>query len=320
MAIVSRVVLVPDFTRLNPYIANWSEAAGLQPCMHISRENYANTIFNRQWLRANRDGIDAIHLHWKFDRDNPLATILAFRECHRLGIKLIWTAHEVRAHDNTGSPWSFIIKLALARYADRVVAHTEHAAETVKRTLCYRSQPIVVEFPDYSISRLTKAIAKSQLGENRFLYLCFGAIKPYDESKLDAVLWIAGEMPRHNAATLRVSKSGVVIQTAPLSETQLSILVGAADVCILPYLWGTTSGALSYARHYGKLTIVSNARCFDSKHPNQISFATRKDLKHALNLARMISQENDISSPRNVDLLEYRTRVRNVYDFEWLKG
>jgi len=239
----------------------------------------------------------------------------------------LWTAHEVFPHDESGFLTSLLTKWFLFKVADRIIVHCHNTEEVLRRYFGREKSIIYIEHPDYDIDFYTKSDAKSILNENRFMFLCFGNMKPYKGfqqavnafpgDSIDKSLWIVGEMPSSNPASLSINKNGVVLHTGPATKRELELIVGAADVCILPYKWCTASGALTYLKQYGKPIIISNARCLQMEgYPYGIlRFGTTSDLRNAMISSINIAHENNLTLERNINNPIYKAKASSIYNF-----
>ncbi len=149
------------------------------------------------FLRANAGRINAIHIQWApeqiwrcrgssaWARARGLAGFWKYlRLARSLGIRVIWTLHDVEHHEGSGRLDEFGYRL-LARRADLCIVHDEWAAEQfVQRFGGARERVCVMEHGNYDGVFPTAApragtLAKFGIDPARRVLLCQGNIRPY---------------------------------------------------------------------------------------------------------------------------------------------
>jgi glycosyltransferase involved in cell wall biosynthesis len=260
-----------------------------------------------------RPEIDAIHFHWPeyawrldsarlFGQWRGVIGFARFlRHARTLGLRVIWTAHNLRAHEST---WTDMVGLtALARASDMVIVHGALAARQVRTpgrivTMPHGNYDGVYPVPLSRDETLTALGLKPGLPTLALV----GALRPYKgiDHAIEAVAALGGRVqlvvagtpkPGFDLRTLLATASrtkwlGVLAQ--PLSDQEFANIVNAADGVVLPYTRLTTSGVLLAAWTLGRGVITSREPYFTdmlTAHPNAGHLTTGLD---AAALARAI--------------------------------
>ena len=146
-----------------------------------------------RWLWRNARNIDILHIHWpSFLYESPnarhrwkrLATVLAyFRLAKALGIKLVWTLHNVMPHQRMPGRIDVAARRALLGLVDHVVAHEPEAVEEARRCFRRRFSWSIVPHMSYRGAYpegpgRDEARHALQLPQDARVYLYLGAIRP----------------------------------------------------------------------------------------------------------------------------------------------
>lgn len=210
----------------------------------------------------------------------PLFDALIARALRWRGVRVATTAHDVLPHYPRA--WSPMVFRFFYSSFDRVIAHS-NAAQVKLRELGVKAPILVVPhgvYDIYQLSNLTRQQARNRLGgvgEHEFVALFFGSVderKGIDElvdviSRLDAgsnikvVIAGAPSIAMTNADLRRRLKA---VESSPRCKVvarrigfeEVETFFAAADVVLLPYLEGTTSGVLKLAMAFGKPVIATD--------------------------------------------------------------
>lgn len=272
----THVVMISRIT-MNPYVRLLGQA--LQSVAPGLTCSYESTLAP-ETVTAWRGRAQVFHLHWAevlYRSSNGLRTarklarfLLAVRQAQQAGIRIVYTAHNVAYHDDAGARLDQLGSGLLYRWADAVHVHDEEA----RRELVRRRRPRLVEviahgnyagaYPD-ECSR-ESARARLQLDSDQFVYLALGQIRPYKglDDLIAAFKQTPGERLRlliaghpHDAAygqRLQAAAAGdqrIRLRLSFVPEDELQYFMHAADVSVLPYRSGTTSGAAILSFSFG---------------------------------------------------------------------
>jgi glycosyltransferase involved in cell wall biosynthesis len=322
---VRRIACWPD-DRHNPYQRLFYAALGAQGI-----EQVHGLIINDDELLRLRPSIDAIHLHWpeyvwRIETASPAGRIRRIagfhtflRRCHELELRIIWTAHNLQAHDGT---WIDRFGLwTMARQSDLIIAHTERVAAIMRRNV--RARVVVMPHGNYDgalppptgQASLIKELGLSTTVPTLSLV---GALRPYKgtDRAIEAVAQLQGRVQLIVAGT---PKSGFNLEalesrarsepwlaclTRPLSDQEFVDVISASTAVLLPYTRMTTSGVLLAAWTLGRGAITSPEPYFEdllALHPLAGRAAvtdTAEDLSAAIHAYLSLPQQQRWSEAR----------------------
>jgi glycosyltransferase involved in cell wall biosynthesis len=267
-------------------------------------------------------GARVVHLHWVFSFPFPGADrfrfimlvsqawfILWLRFCKLLGLRVIWTAHNVLPHDPVFGDDVAMRKVLIAA-SDLVIAHSEAALSQLEDMGAKPKRAIVIPHGPFVSSRQTTVTRRpgSDGGPYRFLFV--GKIKAYKgvDDLLDAflevskdekvLLTIAGQCEDPNlSARLNnfAGRDGLTVLVGPerLSDAVMDDLLSASDIVVLPFKKVTTSGSAILALSHGRPIIIPETQTM-SDIPDDAALrydGTTEGLTSAMASAAAISQE-----------------------------
>lgn len=220
-------------------------------------------------------GTRIVHLHWVFGFALPwgdrfragrrLAQAwfgLWLRTARLLGIRIVWTAHNVLPHAPVFSD-DEAARRALVDHCDLVLAHSPAALTGLAELGAVPRQTLLVRHgPLGPPSPLALRVPGSGSGPREFLF--FGKIAAYKgiEELLAAFgglptgararLTVAGQCDDPGLRRLLAAATDVNVRLEHVPEREVTAILASADVVVLPFRQVTTSGsaelALSHAR------------------------------------------------------------------------
>ena len=133
-----RVLFLPDYTGANPYqrqLAKALEARGVRVAMAgAPRRNPAPILWG--WLRRGCPRV--VHLHWTHQylggADTTPGTLIRarfigqLRLLRMLGVRLVWTVHNLGSHEGARDPAEMAVHRRLVELSNAVICHCEAAA------------------------------------------------------------------------------------------------------------------------------------------------------------------------------------------------
>lgn len=241
---------------------------------------------------------DAVHVHWQ----HPLllgrsrigsclksvvfvAQLLMLRG---LGVRLVWTVHNLTNHEKRFVRWEVFFSRILARVVHSVVVHCNRARELTEDTFGLRDTGHVTVIPhghflDLARRRLDRHAARTKLDlpQHAFIFLFFGLIRPYKGlgellhafeklDDVDAILMVAGECRDEEVLgdLSRLSTSQRVrTRLGFLPQAEVGLFMAAADVVVYPYRDILTSGGIITAMSWGKPVIAPDLGCIPETLP-----------------------------------------------------
>ncbi|NLZ53195.1 MAG: glycosyltransferase family 4 protein [Thermoanaerobacteraceae bacterium] len=288
-----KVLFLPDGSRSNPYQRELAEALKRHG-VDVTLSDGIGRLPILGAIRA-RGKPDILHLHWTHgfliasSRVKTVIKSLRFLfellVVKFLGIKIVWTVHNLLEHERHHPQLELFFNRILVRLYDHLIVHCSFAREAVIQTyrLPDRSKAKISIIPHghYINSYENKlsqeeARARMKLAKEDRVFLYLGQIRPYKGvlqlidtfRKLEspqAKLVIAGK-PANEAIEAAVKKRCrldnrilTFLQFVPDREIQL--YMNAADVAVFPYQDILTSGAALLAMSFGKPIIIPNIGC-----------------------------------------------------------
>jgi glycosyltransferase involved in cell wall biosynthesis len=230
-------------------------------------------------------GARLIHLHWVFiftlpgARRFPIMRRLAhiwflvwLRICRMLGMRIIWTAHNVLPHGPVFTD-DASARRTLVKASDLVVAHSQSALAELAALGAVARRSVVIQHGPIAPTRSATSLGApgADGGPRRFLF--FGRVQEYKgvddllaafvamPDDVAAHLMVAGQCddPRLRSrlyALARGAGARVVLRLERVPEEEITELLTAADVVVLPFRRVTTSGSAMLALSHGRPLIV----------------------------------------------------------------
>jgi len=238
---------------------------------------------------------DIVHVQWiPLVRRFPFE-IWFLRVVRKLGIKLVYTAHNVLPHD-TGITLVPVFT-NVYREMDAIICHTEAAKRRLIREFSVDPKRVTVIahgplLHDAKLRSVQASKAQLSVPENKVLVVWQGIVRSYkgldflleswrkiDALRLNAHLLIAGtgdsgllEAIKEQVRQLQLQES-VRLDFSFIPDEMLSTYYQASDILVYPYREVTTSGALMTALAYGKPIVATALPAFtEVLHGGQTAF------------------------------------------------
>jgi glycosyltransferase involved in cell wall biosynthesis len=286
----------------NPYQRLLSAAlreAGWETVLLATERRRSSLL--RGWWRAGRPPV--VHLHWAHDflggsRGRPRrATVLWFslqlRLLALLGVRLVWTAHNLTGHEGEGEKREVEAHRRLVERADAVIVHCEDArrllVETYRPSDRAAARVHVVPHGSYVghyADELDQAEARRRLGvpEGGPVFAFVGAIRAYkgvlglleafmrlEAAGPEARLLVWGKpLPKRlgvELETVAVADPRILLRLERSSDEELTTVVRAADAVVLPFRDILTSGTVILALSLGRAVIAPRLGCLPDTVP-----------------------------------------------------
>lgn len=230
-----------------------------------------------------------------------------------IGVKIVWTAHNLKNHENRFYWLDKFGTTVVAKLANAVVAHCETAKTAIASYLSLTdlNKIHVVPHANYIAcyeNKLTRSEAREQLSlsDTQPVFLFLGQIRPYKGvaelveafnealSQLpnsDAKLLIAGklweeDLPFRSLIQQEAEKHVQIDLIARfIPDNQLQLYFNACDVVVFPYKDILTSGAVMLAISFGKACIAPKLGCIGETLEEAGSFLYHPDESNGLSNA-----------------------------------
>jgi beta-1,4-mannosyltransferase len=305
-----KVWMVTGFpSKKNPYLQLLStglQEAGVSVSLFTGLRGLFPLLFIGKYGRP-----DIIHLQWHhlffasahlpfFPIRLALAALfyLQFFVLRWLGVRYVWTVHNITHHESHQDEWELWHCRILARRADRLIVHCPTAVAIVAEAYQVTEKKFAVvplgNYGEWYGLAQDKKIARNLLGiqASARLFVFFGAVRPYKgiEQLIDcftaipdenAELLIAGmPMVKELAAELRAraaQDTRVRLHLDYVPDDMLVRYLSAADIVVLPYTDVLTSSAVNLAAALGKCCIIPRLSCMKDFPEETVLFYTHND-------------------------------------------
>ena len=261
---------------------------------HILNISFLNlSLINLVWHHWKPD---IIHLHWQSSFLNvdgsrfktivkSLIFIFQIWVIKKMGIKLIWTAHNLNRHEETYRDLETHYTARLAGMCDKIIAHCDSAKAEMSRKFGDLGNDKITVIPHgnfvaYYPDQMSSGAAKNKLGleSSKLTFLFLGELRYYkgiieligafDQLGSDKVQLVIAGRP-HNTRILEEvihkSESNENIKThlAYIPDDEIQDYIKASDIMVFPYRHIFTSGGIFLALSFGKSIIAPRLGCID---------------------------------------------------------
>lgn len=253
---------------------------------HLTQLGVVTDDWSRRRLRSGC--YDVLHLHWPewalLERrttrafSNLMRWAADLRRCRARGIKIVWTVHNLRSHARL-HPWlEWMLWRLVTRSVDGWISLShmgEHAARE-RFPLLRRRLSFIVPHGDYRSwypQEVDRREARSRLAlpQAARVLTFFGRVRVYKNvlaliqafgrlADNEARLVIAGQ-PEPPEMAARVEKAAardarIVLRLGLVPVDEVQLVLGAADLVVLPYLAVLNSGAAMLALSFERPVLV----------------------------------------------------------------
>jgi beta-1,4-mannosyltransferase len=290
---VTRVLMVP--VQSNPYqtlLAGALRDQGIEVTLGEGPTRRPVAPLVLAWMRAGMPRV--IHLHWLHRYLEPVRgrrtwaarrTLLELRVLRRLGVRVVWTLHNIGEHDGTHKSLETAFHRQVVELSDTVICHCEAtrqlAIDAYDLPVSTHDRLRVVAhgnyagwYPDTLGRDAARAALGMTAGERVFLFI--GQVRGYKgvEELLsvfaamdapDARLIIAGR-PNKKQTRLTVEAAAAVDPRVSLAlgvipDDRMQVYLRGADAVVLPYRDVLTSGSAILAMTFGQPVIAPAIGC-----------------------------------------------------------
>jgi len=272
-----------------------------------------------------------VHLHWIHDflggssgtptRRNALWFDWQLRLLQALGVRIVWTVHNLKAHEAESNEHDMAAHRRLIERADAIILHCQVAREGLieryQPSASARERLHVLAHGNYVRHYDVDAdadAARRSLGlpPRGRVFAFVGSIRGYKNvaELLDAFsgvaqlgpddrLLICGKpMPKKLGRELQARAAAdprIVLRLERIPEDELSGILRAADAAVLPFRDILTSGSAILAMSHGRAVIAPAMGCLPEMLPADASILYDPDARQALREALRIAARSDLS-------------------------
>ena len=288
-----RVLIIP--VQSNPYqtlLADALREQGVRVTLGDGPTRHPVAPLLLAWIKAGMPRV--VHLHWMHRylkairgrrRWAARRTLWELRILRRLGVRIVWTLHNIGDHDRHRDKPEMAFHRQLVELCDAVICHC--AATRRLAIEAYELRPEVQDrlhvvahgnylgwYPD-TIGR-AEARAALGLGSSERVFLFLGQIRRYKgvEDLLevfrqldapDARLVISGRADRdltgERIALAAAEDPRVTVALGEVPDDRMQVYLRAADASVLPYKDVLTSGSAILAMTFGQPVIAPAIGC-----------------------------------------------------------
>lgn len=282
---------------------------------------------------------DIIHIHWQHSfliekrgrLKTILKTIIFFVELvilKILGIKIFWTVHNLKKHENTYQDLEIYLLKILGRLTNVIIAHCITAKNDIHKILNVKNFDKVVIIPHgnyigcYSNNYDKKsASGKLQLPDSEMRFLFLGEIRYYkgilelieafNALKNEKVQLIIAGKPKTSEISKEVETKirnckNICAHLKFIENNEIELYINSSDFMVFPYRDIFTSGGIHLAMSFGKPIIAPRLGCIvDTLDPiGSILYdpVDKEGLKKALNKAFFLKEKLEIMGIHNFKL------------------
>jgi glycosyltransferase involved in cell wall biosynthesis len=238
------------------------------------------------WWRLR--GYRLVHLHWVYGFSLPLARNRRWAPrcmqrwfgfwlwgCRALGLRLVWTAHNVLPHEPVFAD-DAAARRRLVDYCEAVIAHSHETAAELRQ---YGARNVAVipqgGYRDLYPQSLDPAEARKRLGlrAEDIVVVFVGSLHPYKgvDLLIDAVAMLPpepstrlvvaggcsdGDYRRLLETAARRAGDRVCLSLERVPDDELQVFLGAADVAAFPFRSVTNSGSVLLALGFGVPVVI----------------------------------------------------------------
>ena len=220
-------------------------------------------------------GYRILHIHWVFQFPSLAVLKLNFLLYRLLGLKIVWTVHNViphnpGPHDPARGRWLF-------RHADRKIVHYRSTLPEIEAVFGVRRDDTLHVIPlpifDFYPNRIDPREARAGLSisEGKKVVLCFGEVRKSRgcEDFVEALKRLGDEYvgmivgrPAHGPTVSRLVEEGKGLANLRLDlryigDEEVQIYFNACDAVVLPYTQVTTSGVAMLAFYFARPVVAS---------------------------------------------------------------
>ena len=236
-----------------------------------------------------------------------------------MGVKMIWTVHDLKNHENIQVQSEQIFNIFFARFADAIITHCEIAKREVVKFFHFKNdfKIFVIPHANYigcyeNIINRWEAQTKLGITDAKLILLFLGLIRTYKgvPELIDAFkqletegvyLVIAGKAPNELAEKIRqtiIDDENIKFIPGFVADHQIQVYMNACDVVVLPYRDILTSGSLILAMSFGRACIAPRKGCIKEVLDDEGGFLYEPEDEEGLKSAIAIALQKKSDLPR----------------------
>jgi beta-1,4-mannosyltransferase len=337
------ILMMPDYRLDNPYQTLLTDALETQGVRINFCQGYRRIFPIYRQLKTvqiiSRNPLEILHIHWlnPYLKGENIALKLVY--CFKFlldiflvkiqGVKIIWTVHNLVAHNSQFPRIEKYLKWIFIRLTNGVIVHSQAAKDSVVDRYGINPNKINViphgHYRDAYLPAIAPLEARHQLNlpEQGLIFLNFGMLRPYKGIEKLLEIWHLQAELLTESQLLIVGKAldldygwaldtqakagrNITLRNQFVANEEVHLYFSAADIIVLPFNQILTSGSLLLAMSYGKPIIAPKSATiletmgeatdflYDPEDPNGLLQAIQDSLKGDLCLAsQKVSRAGD---------------------------
>lgn len=299
-----KVLLLP-FWPNNPYhklLTKHLEGLGVQ----VKHSKDSNIFITPAIMRWRPNVLHFHSLYPFFLSSNALTFLLKFLMFFSqvlilklMGVKIIWTVHDLKNHENLQLKSEQIFSIFFAKFAYAIITHCEIAKQQVINSFHVNNKYKIFVIPhgnyiDYYDNKIERIKARKILGisDTSLILLFLGLIRPYKgvpeliysfkQLQQDDVHLVIVGKPLTNEIAEQVKQmtdghANIKFLPGFVTDDQIQVYMNACDVVVLPYRDILTSGSIILAMSFGRACIAPCKGCIKEVLDNLGAFLYHPD-------------------------------------------
>lgn len=283
-----------------------------------------------RYIRSAKVKVKILHLHWLpvFAFSLMMFLRLVMFYCRlalvrALGIKIVWTVHNLRPHESRWPKGDWLIGKLVAALSSAIIVHTDAGAaqvgsmfgEKIKDKIFVIPHGNYIGFYQDRVDRATSR-RKLEIPESKTVIVSLGTIRPYkgilsliqsfkelERERQDICLLIAGKLGadalRGAIETEIAGHENIYFRPGFVLPEDVQLYMRGADACVFPYEDILTTGALILAMSFGRACIApalgdvtevlgaEGGYVYDPKEPSGLLNALRQATESRAKLEQM---------------------------------
>lgn len=325
-----RAIILPVYS-WNPYqrlLAAALREEGVEVTL-VDSWSKRSPILGAWWSHGRPE---TVQLHWVHDflgggkgqptRRNVRWFEWQLRTLRRLGVRIVWTAHNLRSHGGVDDPRELDAYRRLVAQSHAVIAHCEAARRALIETydldehLAARIR--VIEHGSYVTHYAVDcdaSAARSALGlpQDGRVFAFVGSIRGYkgvgdlidafmrlhETGPRDRLLVCGRPGPRRASRDIEqraAADSRIILRLERLPDANLSEVLRASDVVVLPFRDILTSGSAILAMSHGRPVVAPRLGCLPETIPPDAGILYDPDVPGALEAAMRSALKRDLAA------------------------
>jgi beta-1,4-mannosyltransferase len=285
--------------------------------------------------------LSIVHVHWPEDLyrwtsrkgadQAARETVERFGTLRALGVKIVWTVHNIAPHEHLDDPVDRSVYSALVQLADVIAHHCPYSVEALHKRYGKPAHATEVIVPHGHYFGYPQGIGRSEarkqlsLAEDEVVFLSFGIIRAYKglDLILDAFcktpvrkkrLLIAGRFQGVHGrkslaehwflARLRYLTPRVSLHMGVVPTEGVQVFMEASDVVVLGHSRGLNSGLVPLGMTFGKVVVGPDIGCIGWTLRQGANLVYRSGDVHALSnaMASAVEQGAARAQETNVEI------------------